>query len=191
MKPPQDGHFSRTPITRRLEQPTRKSIADRIGPPAGACAPSGCSLFGLAPGGVCLARPVARPAGELLPHRFTLAERVRGRTRRFAFCCTFPDLATGGRYPPPYPAEPGLSSRPRPIHRSRSTDGRRPSGPLRIQPSTVTAKRGENKRCRRRGRVLLRGTHAETRRSGKAKARCATLTRSVSEGGAPMAVRPR
>ncbi len=29
-------------------------------------------LFGLAPGGVCQARPVTRPAGELLPHRFTL-----------------------------------------------------------------------------------------------------------------------
>jgi hypothetical protein len=31
-----------------------------------------CSLFGLAPGGVCLARRVAPPAGALLPHRFTL-----------------------------------------------------------------------------------------------------------------------
>ena len=29
-------------------------------------------LFGLAPSGVCRARPVTRPAGELLPHRFTL-----------------------------------------------------------------------------------------------------------------------
>ena len=133
--PSRDGHFSRSPITRRLEQPTRKSIAGRIGPPAGACATSGCSLFGLAPGGVCLARPVTRPAGELLPHRFTLTERVRGRTRRFAFCCTFPGLATGGRYPPPYPAEPGLSSRHQSIHRSRSTDGWRPSGPLRIRCS--------------------------------------------------------
>ena len=34
-----------------------------------------CSLFDLAPGGVCLARPVARPAGKLLPYRFTLAWR--------------------------------------------------------------------------------------------------------------------
>jgi len=34
-----------------------------------------CSLFDLAPGGVCLARPVTRPAGELLPHRFTLTSR--------------------------------------------------------------------------------------------------------------------
>ena len=31
-----------------------------------------CPLLGLAPDGVCLAVPVARHAGELLPHRFTL-----------------------------------------------------------------------------------------------------------------------
>ena len=30
------------------------------------------SLFGLAPGGVYLAKRVTPPAGELLPHRFTL-----------------------------------------------------------------------------------------------------------------------
>ena len=30
--------------------------------------------------------------------------------RRSIFCCTFPDLAVGGRYPPPCPVEPGLSS---------------------------------------------------------------------------------
>jgi len=29
-------------------------------------------LFGLAPGGVCQAKPITRPAGALLPHRFTL-----------------------------------------------------------------------------------------------------------------------
>ena len=33
-------------------------------------------LFDLAPGGVCLARLVAQPAGELLPRRFTLAVRA-------------------------------------------------------------------------------------------------------------------
>lgn len=38
-------------------------------------------LFGLAPGGVCRAGPVTRPAGELLPHRFTLTRGV-GRNRR-------------------------------------------------------------------------------------------------------------
>ena len=37
-------------------------------------------------------------------------------SRRFTFCCTFPVLADGGRYPPPCPVEPGLSSpkQPRP-----------------------------------------------------------------------------
>ena len=34
------------------------------------------SLLGLAPGGVCRAGPVARPAGGLLHHRFTLACEV-------------------------------------------------------------------------------------------------------------------
>jgi hypothetical protein len=35
-------------------------------------------LLGLAPSGVCLAAPVARHAGELLPHRFTLTSATRG-----------------------------------------------------------------------------------------------------------------
>jgi len=34
--------------------------------------PSNAPLFGLAPGGVYLASPVARGTGALLPHRFTL-----------------------------------------------------------------------------------------------------------------------
>ncbi len=50
-------------------RPTRDLIG---GPPA--------SLSGLAPGGVCRAAPVARDAGGLLLHRFTLA---CSRTRRF------------------------------------------------------------------------------------------------------------
>ena len=35
-----------------------------------------CFLFGLAPGGVCLAKRVTPPAGALFPHRFTLTEGV-------------------------------------------------------------------------------------------------------------------
>ena len=94
-----------------------------------------CSLFDLAPGGVCLAKLVTQPAGELLPHRFTLTVRNpqnKGAVRRFTFCCTFPGLTAGGRYPSPCPAEPGLSSRRvrrRSIWRPREL-GRRPSGPL-------------------------------------------------------------
>jgi len=74
------GHFSRTTITRRLEQPTRKSVTARNNPWAAGSewirCRHPCSLLGLAPGGVCLARPVTRPAGELLPHRFTLTLRL-------------------------------------------------------------------------------------------------------------------
>src|SRR5204862_657463 len=57
-----DGHFSRTPVTRRLERPYPRAQTGR--PIA--------LLFGLAPGGVCLADAVTHAAGELLPHRFTL-----------------------------------------------------------------------------------------------------------------------
>src|SRR5919108_3637373 len=43
-------------------------------------------LLGLAPGGACRAGPVARTAGALLPHRFTLTSR----RRRSALCCADP-----------------------------------------------------------------------------------------------------
>jgi len=78
------------------------------GPPVGdrGAAP----LFGLAPDGVYRARPVARPAGELLPHRFTLTSR-RGRRGGglFSVALSLPSTG-GGRYPPSRPAESGLSS---------------------------------------------------------------------------------
>src|SRR5262245_51121811 len=63
------------------------------------------SLLGLAPGGACRAGPVTRPAGELLPHRFTL-------TARAAVCSLlrFPRVAPPGCYPAPCPAESGRSS---------------------------------------------------------------------------------
>ncbi len=71
-------------------------------------------IFGLAPGGVCRAAGVAARAGELLPHRFTLAvrERLRAPERRSALCCTFLGIAPPGNYPAPCPVELGLSSRP-------------------------------------------------------------------------------
>jgi len=59
-------------VTCHLEQPTRKETeADRLRPLFRA----NSLLFGLAPNGVYQARPVTRPAGELLPHRFTLTSR--------------------------------------------------------------------------------------------------------------------
>ncbi len=70
--------------------------------------PSNALLFGLAPGGACLAPDVATETGELLPHRFTLTPPL---ARRSAFCCAFLLVAETGRYPAPCPVEPGLSSR--------------------------------------------------------------------------------
>ena len=59
-------------VTCHLEQPTRKETeADRFRPLFRA----NSLLFGLAPDGVYQARPVTWPAGELLPHRFTLTSR--------------------------------------------------------------------------------------------------------------------
>src|SRR5438876_1658879 len=92
---------------RRAGRPFRAASLSRGRP--------GSSLFGLAPGGVCLAPPVTRETGALLPHRFTLT--LRGGSRpgeRSAFCCTCrPRPAPGPRsYLAPCPLEPGLSYRP-------------------------------------------------------------------------------
>ena len=67
-----------------------------------------CFLLGLAPSGVCRATTVARRAGELLPHRFTLA-----CARRPSAVCSlrhFPRVAPPGSYPALCPTESGLSS---------------------------------------------------------------------------------
>ena len=124
------GHFSRTPIARRLQQPTRESVANRTGsrPPK-----ASCSLFGLAPGGVYPASRVTSTAVRSyrtispLPDPGSASDADPSH-RRCVFCGTFPGLAAGRRYRPPCPAEPGLSSR-----REPSEDGsdRRPPGPLR------------------------------------------------------------
>src|SRR5271157_2951722 len=108
-----DDHFSGPPVSRCLERPTRKSITGRADPYAVLRAggvSAGCPvsrdpvlpcriapLFGLAPGGVCRARSVTRPAGELLPHRFTLTSnpsRIAAYSRRSILCCTVPIGAT-------------------------------------------------------------------------------------------------
>ncbi len=54
--------------------------------------PSNALLFGLAPGGVCLASDVATGTGELLPHRFTLTPSVRGGLLSVALSCSSPRL---------------------------------------------------------------------------------------------------
>lgn len=89
-------------------------VADRADPHA--CLRKHCPLLDLAPGGVCL----ASGSPQLLVRSYrtvsplpqpTFTDGGSRRLRRFAFCCTFPDLAVGRRYRPPCPVEPGLSSR--------------------------------------------------------------------------------
>ena len=89
-------------------------------------------LLGLAPCGVYIAAPVARNAGALLPHRFTLTRRhppggllsVALSLSRYAES-THQD---GGRYPPPCPVEVGLSSVP-------DMSGTAAACPLRTNPN--------------------------------------------------------
>ncbi len=64
-----DDHTSGTTVTRRLERLYPGIKAERTIP---------LPLFGLAPGGVYRASPVARPAGGLLLHLFTLTRFSRG-----------------------------------------------------------------------------------------------------------------
>ena len=92
---PRDGHSSWTPVAGRLALPTRTTGPEtglRLAPPS--------SLFGIAPGGVCRAVPVARSAVGSYPTLSPLPLRPEP-ARRFAFCGTFPGVAPAGRYPAP------------------------------------------------------------------------------------------
>jgi hypothetical protein len=77
------------PVSRILYRRVAAAVAIHLGrtlPSASCGLPGGASprkrtgrpylLLGLAPGGACRAAPVARCAGELLPHRFTLTGRL-------------------------------------------------------------------------------------------------------------------
>jgi hypothetical protein len=100
-----NDHSSSPGVANGIERPTRELGRTTLDAP----------LFGLAPGGVCLAPAVTGGTGELLPHRFTLTLTNRS-SGRSAFCGTFLPVARTGRYPAPCPAEPGLSS---PLRRAR------------------------------------------------------------------------
>ena len=97
-----------------------------------------CSLFDLAPGGVCLARLVTQPAGELLPHRFTLTAWACAH-EAVCFLLHFP--WPHGRWALPITMSCGartfLSPGPllEPIWRPQRVPGQRPSGPLRTLSS--------------------------------------------------------
>ena len=103
-----DDHFSRTAVARGLQQPTRKVRRD--GPPRVARWRTNSFLLGLAPGGVYRARPVTRPAGELLPHRFTLTAGVAPGGGLLSVALSLASRPVGVTHHP-RPAEPGLSSR--------------------------------------------------------------------------------
>jgi hypothetical protein len=66
-------------LVRRLLDASSSLPGSSAGPDRSACRlGDNYFLFGLAPGGVCLARPVTKPAGALLPHRFTLTRLSPG-----------------------------------------------------------------------------------------------------------------
>ena len=78
----------------------------------------GRSLLGLAPGGACRAGTVARTAGELLPHRFTLTARDE-RAAAVYFLLRLREVAPAWVSPAPCPVESGLSSTDPKIDRGR------------------------------------------------------------------------
>ncbi len=89
-----DDHSSGTPVAKRLKRPARaarrKHHRGRNPLPP---------LFGLAPGGVCRAVPVA---GNAVRSYRTLSPLLAGRTGgRSALCGTFPRVTSAGRYPAP------------------------------------------------------------------------------------------
>src|SRR5690554_4905433 len=92
--PERGGHSSGTRIAARLVQPTRTA-----GPEIARGFPLAPFLFGLAPGGVCRAAPVAGSAVGSYPTLSPLPWRGPWRS---AFCGTFPEVALAGRYPAPH-----------------------------------------------------------------------------------------
>ena len=61
-----------------LSGPRPRTTIHLCSRPGSVCGRAALSLLGFAPGGVCLAASVARGAGALLPHRFTLASVAAG-----------------------------------------------------------------------------------------------------------------
>ena len=95
------------------------------------------SLHGLAPGGVYQAAPVARDAGALLPHLFTLTRPVPEETgQAVCFLWHFPSSRLDWRKPAPFPTESRPSSTqrtaPRPFNQlpvtSKACVAAQPSG---------------------------------------------------------------
>ena len=92
-------HLSRPAVTGRLKQPT----CDWTGRPL--------SRFGLASDGVYMCPSRYRAGGSLLHCPSTLTNpKPGGSVLAVYFCCTFPGVASAGRYPASCPVKPGLSS---------------------------------------------------------------------------------
>ena len=101
------GHLSGTMVAQRLKRPTRGLGRAALEHPL--IWP--CSGWGLPsqpghPGCWCALTAPFHPYPD--------------SAGRFVFCGTFPRVTPGGRYPPPCPVEPGLSSRSRSCARPRS-----------------------------------------------------------------------
>jgi len=98
-----DDHSSRTPVARRIKQPTRTADLGLIRDRSRAVPIRSCSRWGLP----CRLR--RRKRGALLPHRFTLAAAERYAPRRSLLCGTVPGACPAcaktipaGRYPAPF-----------------------------------------------------------------------------------------
>jgi hypothetical protein len=121
-----------------------------------------CPTLGLAPGGVCLATPVARGTGALLPHRFTLtcALGAIGGLFSVALSCGSPRLAVNQR--------PALRSPDLPRSGHRPGAGPRPPGRLtvpRILPPGPP--RGKIHRCHLATDRRTRGCHNRVETSSR------------------------
>ena len=128
------GHPSRPRVAARLKRPTRALD----GKPHRA-------LSGLAPGGACPAASVARSAVV----SYTAVSPLP-LARRSVLCGAFPRVTPGGRYPLPFPVEPGRSSwtRPKPAHAAawpthsqEKSYPESPRQPIRQQPNPARLKR--------------------------------------------------
>ena len=191
---PRDGHSSGAPVTERLARPTRasdpKADCGGLGPPR---APIRLApLYGLAPGGVCRAGPVAGPA--VRSYR-TLSPLPAGLTARAGGLLSVA-LSLGS--PPPgvtrlrASVEPGLSS----AARGR----RRPSGRLADSGYAPAAARSRLSPGRRPRCPPPRTVPAALSRRGKWRAPCAghesagarrsPSIRRIAEASAPAATSP-
>ena len=94
-----DDHSSGPCVAAWFSRPTRMHAHGRARTPFGAAA----SLFGLAPGGACRATFLTVGAVGSYPTVSALPVLTRVSHRRSILCCTIPRIASGGRYPPPYP----------------------------------------------------------------------------------------